>query len=81
MKKKILITLFTVLLFCIPSSAQILKGHIYDANTNEPLAGASVIYKLKGTQGVVTNTEGAYEIHLPAGGVDIVFSPDVLSRN
>lgn len=74
MKKKILITLVVTLLFCFTTSAQILKGHVYDANTNEPLAGASVIYKLKDTQGVVTNSEGAYEIHLPAGGADLIFS-------
>lgn len=74
MKKKILITLIVALLFCITSSAQILKGHVYDGSTNEPLAGASVIYKLKGTQGVVTDLNGAYEIHLPAGGADLIFS-------
>lgn len=74
MKKKILITLIVALLFSITSSAQILKGHVYDASTNEPLPGASVIYKLKGTQGVVTDANGAYEIHLPAGGADLIFS-------
>lgn len=70
MKKRILITLFAALLFSFSISAQILKGHVYDATTNEPLAGASVTYKLKDTQGVVTDINGAYEVHLPAGGVD-----------
>ena len=74
MKKRILITLFAALLFSFSISAQILKGHVYDATTNEPLAGASVTYKLKDTQGVVTDINGAYEVHLPAGGVDLVFS-------
>ena len=72
MKKRILITLFAALLFSFSISAQILKGHVYDATTNEPLAGASVTYKLKDTQGVVTDINGAYEVHLPAGGVDLV---------
>ena len=67
MKKRILITLFAALLFSFSISAQILKGHVYDATTNEPLAGASVTYKLKDTQGVVTDINGAYEVHLPAG--------------
>ena len=70
MKKRILITLFAALLFSFSISAQIFKGHVYDATTNEPLAGASVTYKLKDTQGVVTDINGAYEVHLPAGGVD-----------
>ena len=60
MKKRILITLFAALLFSFSISAQILKGHVYDATTNEPLAGASVTYKLKDTQGVVTDINGAY---------------------
>ena len=32
------------------SFAQTLKGHIYDARTNEPLVGAAVTYKLHGNQ-------------------------------
>ena len=35
------------------SFAQTLKGHIYDARTNEPLVGAAVTYKLHGNQGAV----------------------------
>lgn len=53
---------------------QTLKGHVYDAHTNEPLVGATVSYKSNGTQGVVSDINGAYEIKLPAGGVDLVFS-------
>ena len=74
MEKRILITLFAMLLFSFSISAQTLKGHVYDAATSEPLVGASVIYKLKDTQGVVTDINGAYEINLPVGGVDLVFS-------
>ncbi len=47
------------------SFAQTLKGHIYDANTNEPLVGAAVTYKLHGNQGTVSDINGAYEIKLP----------------
>ena len=56
------------------SFAQTLKGHIYDARTNEPLVGAAVTYKLHGNQGAVSNINGEYEIKLPEGGVDLVFS-------
>ena len=55
-------------------SAQTLKGHIYDANTNEALAGATVAYTLHGKQGVVSDINGAYEIKVPEGGVDLIFS-------
>ena len=69
MKKRILITLFAALLFSFSISAQILKGHVYDATTNEPLAGASVTYKLKDTQGVVTDINGAYEFGIQLRGI------------
>lgn len=65
----ILLVAFQSLVF-----GQTLKGHVYDAKTNEPLVGATVSYKTKGTQGVVSDINGAYEIKLPAGGVDLVFS-------
>jgi hypothetical protein len=42
------------------SFAQTLKGHIYDARTNEPLVGAAVTYKLHGNQGAVPNINGRY---------------------
>ena len=34
------------------------------------LQGHRYTYKLKDTQGVVTDINGAYEVHLPAGGVE-----------
>lgn len=70
-----LLAAFAVLLM-LPSaiSAQILKGHIYDAKTNEPLAGAVVSYKLKGGNKTVSDINGAYQLKVPEGGVDLVFS-------
>lgn len=73
MKQLYIILIFLLLPFAF-ASAQTLKGHIYDAETNEPLIGASVSYKLKGTKGVVSDGNGSYEIKLPEGGVDLVFS-------
>ena len=73
--KKIYILTLLICLTCFGTSfAQTLKGHIYDAKTNEPLVGAAVTYKLHGNQGVVSNINGEYEIKLPEGGVDLVFS-------
>ena len=71
MKKLYILTLFICLAGFGTSFAQTLKGHIYDANTNEPLVGAAVTYKLHGNQGTVSDINGAYEIKLPEGGVDL----------
>ena len=74
MKKIYILTLLLCFISLGNSFAQTLKGHIYDAKTNEPLVGAAVTYKLQGNQGVVSDINGAYEIKLPEGGVDLVFS-------
>ena len=74
MKKLYILTILILLTGFGTAFAQTLKGHIYDANTNEPLVGAAVTYKLHGNQGVVSDINGAYEIKLPEGGVDLVFS-------
>lgn len=60
--------------FSLAGMAQTLKGHIRDARTNEPLIGASVTYDLKGKQGTISDFNGAYEISLPEGGVELIFS-------
>ena len=67
MKKIYILTLLLCFTSLGSSFAQTLKGHIYDANTNEPLVGAAVAYKLQGNQGVVSDIHGAYEIKLPEG--------------
>ncbi|WP_276805622.1 TonB-dependent receptor [Bacteroides stercorirosoris] len=74
MKKQIYLIVSFLLLTGTYVSAQTLKGHIYDAGTNESLAGATVTYTLHGKQGVVSDINGAYEISLPEGGVDLIFS-------
>ena len=49
------------IMMCFSGScfAQILKGYIYDAETSEPLVGATVSYKLHGNQGVISDANGA----------------------
>ena len=71
--KKIHSIFILYILLSVPGVAQTLKGHIYDAKTSEPLIGASISYKA-GTQGTVSDVNGAYEIKLPEGGVDLVIS-------
>ena len=60
MKKIYILTLLLCFISFGNSFAQTLKGHIYDAKTNEPLVGAAVTYKLQGNQGVVSDIVGAY---------------------
>lgn len=71
-------TLYPIIILFILSSVsavgQTLKGHVYDDETNEPLVGVNISYKLKETQGVISDADGAYVINVPEGGVDLVFS-------
>lgn len=66
-----------LLLICIsfPSFGQTVKGYIYDQKSSEPLIGVNVSYKAKGeTIGATSNIEGYYEITVPSGGADLLFS-------
>lgn len=72
--KNIYTLLVILILFSTTTIAQTLKGYIRDAKTNEPLVGASVTYNLKGKQGTISDFNGAYEIKLPEGGVELIFS-------
>lgn len=57
------------------SVAQKVKGYVYDASNEEPLAGVNIYYKDKGdTQGSVTDMDGLYELNIPAGNVTLTFS-------
>lgn len=74
--KKLYILIFTLLLFTGVTLGQTVKGHVYDAETHEPLPGVNITYKkINGdTNGTISDTDGAYEIALPDGGVDLLFS-------
>lgn len=71
MKRQIITLLLCIV--ALAMEAQTLKGHVYDAVSNEPLAGVNISYKT-GQTAAVTNFDGAYEVKLPAGGSDLVFS-------
>lgn len=73
MKKILLLLMF----ICVagPVAGQTVKGTIYDAATNKPLAGTAVTYPLKGqTVGVSSERDGSYEVTVPAGSVTLTFS-------
>lgn len=66
-----------LLLICItiPSFGQVLKGYVYDVKSNVPLIGVNISYKSRGkVTGVVSDIEGYYELALPGGGVEVLFS-------
>ncbi|MCC8133485.1 MAG: TonB-dependent receptor [Tannerellaceae bacterium] len=74
MKKIVLLTTLVCFL-CHMADGQILKGHVYNAQTHEPLIGVNITSKIKGTDvGTVTDMDGAYEILLTDGGVEVNFS-------
>lgn len=91
MKKLYVIALLLTIL-TVPAFGQVMKGYVYDQDTDEPLAGVNITYKrLTGeTDGTVSNADGFYQISVPAGGVDLLFSyigyenemvPIVINRN
>jgi len=60
--------------FTICSFAQFtLNGKVVDAETKEPLQGASV-FAQNTTKGTTTNSEGNFSITLDKGGYEIIFS-------
>ena len=72
MKKPIF--LLALLLFTIFSFAQFtFSGKIIDAETKEPLQGASV-FAQNTTKGTITNSEGIFSLYLDKGGYEIIFS-------
>ncbi len=87
----LLFSLFIFTNITTSSFAQIVKGYVYDAKTDEALYGVSVFYKDKDeTKGTSTNEKGYYELKIPEGGTIISFSyigyesqthPLVVSKN
>ncbi len=75
MRKNIILTLLFALAAIGAVRAQVLRGHVYDAHDNQPLAGVNVFYKSGTGGGTITDANGAYELKFPAsGGYDLVFS-------
>ena len=74
--RKLYILIFALSLFTGTAFGQMVKGHVYDAETHEPLPGVNITYKkINGdTNGTISDADGAYEIALPDGGIDLLFS-------
>lgn len=83
--------IFLFLSMATVSYGQQVKGYVYDEVTNEVLPGVSVYYKDGGKAvGIVTDSDGQYDMPLPEGGVSLIFSylgyetktfPLIMSRN
>ena len=59
MKRLLLLTVFTaVLMNCY--AQQMLRGKVFDANTNAPLSGATITYD--GKEGTTTDKDGMFSI-------------------
>ena len=60
--RKLYILIFTLLLFTGAAFGQTVKGHVYDAETHEPLPGVNITYKkINGdTNGTISDADGAY---------------------
>ena len=72
MKKPILLLVFVII--SSYSFAQFtFSGKVIDAETKEPLAGASV-FAQNTTRGTTTNSEGNFSLYLEKGGYEIIFS-------
>jgi len=72
MKKPIFLT--ALLLISFISFAQFtFSGKVIDAETKEPLQGASV-FAQNTTRGTTTNSEGNFSLYLEKGGYEIIFS-------
>lgn len=74
MKFPKLVFLFCFISASVTSFAQgFISGKIVDADTKEPLVGASV-FAQNTTKGTATDKEGKYSFYLPKGGYEIVVS-------
>lgn len=85
----VLLLLFLLCIRLLPG--QVVKGYIYDAAGNDPLAGVNIYYNDKsGTKGTISDIHGFYELPVTEGSLMLTFSflgyqtqtlPLVASRN
>ena len=72
MKKPFSLLLLT--LFCAAVQAQVtISGKVLDAETKEPLQGASV-FAQNTTRGTITDKDGLFKLYLDKGGYELVIS-------
>jgi len=72
---KLIIFLFSFILFTIPAISQstqyVIAGKVIDKNSRQPLPGASV-FTQNTTFGIVTDADGNFNLKLPNGGYELV---------
>jgi hypothetical protein len=72
MKKPL--SFLSFLLISLSAFTQVnLKGKVVDAQTREPLVGASV-FAQNTTRGTITNAEGKFQLYLEKGGYELVIT-------
>jgi CarboxypepD_reg-like domain len=72
MKKPLLLLPF-VLLSCIAFAQAVVSGKVTDAETQEPLQGASV-FAQNTTRGTLTDKDGQFHLQLDKGGYELILS-------
>lgn len=73
MKKTISLLLFLGWIFVGQSQNFLISGKVIDAETKQPLQGASV-FCIQTTIGTVVNSEGLFSMRLPSGGYELGIS-------
>ena len=70
---KVLITLAMMAMMNLVSAQRTISGVVSDAESGDPLLGASILVKGT-TSGTVTDFDGAYTFDVPEGGTTLIFS-------
>ncbi|RPD46040.1 carboxypeptidase-like regulatory domain-containing protein [Paracnuella aquatica] len=73
MKSKLLILVLLCTLSIGALAQSVVSGQVVDAETKQPLQGASV-FAQNTTRGVITNSEGRYQLALERGGYELIVS-------
>ena len=76
MKYPKLLMVIALFLAAAMAQAQTINGVVYDKETSEPLPGVNILYTDQNgkSQGLVSDLDGSYSIHVPASGVDFLFA-------
>ena len=74
--RKLYILIFALSLFTGTAFGQMVKGHVYDAETHEPLPGVNITYKkINGdTNGTISYAVCCLKKTLPDGEIEHLFS-------
>ncbi len=72
--RKFYLVLLTLGIALSSYAQQMVHGQVVDAETGEPLIGATVVLKADGKAGAATDLDGNFEISVPRLGEELVFS-------